>query len=188
MSLLHASLRLLPVVLLAVACTGKRADPTPSDNTPPVSPGGGGGAGGAPSTGGNGGNGGAGNTGGSGGTGGTGVGGSGGVPGVGGGGVGGASGLNAPSDVYPYCGCLADAQVAGACDNCVMTAVCPQPPDCTGNCPAIVTALRGCNYGDLACIDAAFALNPDQFDDAVAIIKCECTACADPICDGTACM
>lgn len=194
MSLLRASLRFLPFLALAAACTGKRADPEPSQNPPPVTTDGGAGGGttngGAPTTGGNGGNGGAPSTGGMGGV--PSTGGMGGMSAMGGaqGTAGNNSGLNLAADIYPYCGCLSDAQdTNGACDNCVATAACAAE---LANCPlatcgAIVTDLRACAFGDLQCYDDAYANAPNFFDDAVDLIACECTACADPICDGTAC-
>jgi hypothetical protein len=194
MSLLRVSLRLLSLLALAAACTGKRADPEPSQNPPPISNEGGGTNGGAPSNGGNGagpstgGNGGTPSTGGMGGM--PGTGGTGGAPTAGAPGTGGGNAtLNDPSDVYPFCGCIADAMAPGACDNCITTAAvaCPLPPDCVDDCPGMVTALRSCSFGDLACIQTVFDTSPEQFDDAVAVIECECSACADPVCDSTAC-
>ena len=192
MSLLRVSLRLLPLLALVAACTGKRADPEPSQNPPPSNTGGAGNGGspsngGAPSTGGMGG---APSTGGMGGT--PGTGGAGGTPATGGAaGVGGNSGLNLAADIYPFCGCLDDAQdTAGACDNCVATAACATE---LANCPlatcgAIVSDLRMCAFNDLPCYDAAYISFPEFFDDAVALISCECGACGDPVCDGTACV
>ena len=184
MSLLRASLLLLPLLALTVACSGRRADPEPGQSGTQTTEGGGGSStnnGGSPSNGGNGGapgSGGAPSTGGSPAT--------GGAPGVGG-----NSGLNLAADIHSYCGCLDDAQdVGGACANCVASADCATDlADCpAANCGLIVTALRDCTFNDLPCYEAAYNLAPAYFDDAVSLISCECNACATPVCDNTACM
>ncbi len=179
MSLLRASLLLLPLLALTVACSGRRADPEPGQSGTQTTEGGGGSStnnGGSPSNGGNGG-----------------APGSGGAPSTGGmGGTtsSGNSGLNLAADIYSYCGCLDDAQdVGGACDNCVASADCAADvADCPPSCMLIVNELRECTFNDLPCYEAAYNLAPAYFDDAVSLISCECNACATPVCDNTACM
>jgi len=194
MSLLHASLRLLPVLLFMVACTGKRGDPEPSTNPPPLPIQGGGGAGGAPSNGGNGGapNGGGGN----------GIGGSGGAPATGGMGGGatatgqGGSAFNDVSDMYPSCGCLDDAQEPGACIGCfnasLASAACTAPPaNCAAGCNAVIQFILTdpmCDDITEACLQAAFQVSPEEWDDAVERVQCACEACPSPFgCDDTSC-
>jgi len=183
MSLLHASLRLLPVLLFMVACTGKRGDPEPSTNPPPLPIQGGGGAGGAPSNGGNG-------TGGIGG-------GAGGAPasgGMGGGSTQTGNPFTDVSDMYPYCGCLADSQQMGACGSCFTgaSAACDAAPAvCGAGCMAIITVIQNdadCVVITEACLQKAYLASPPEWDDAVDKVQCACAACPSPFgCDSVAC-
>jgi hypothetical protein len=199
MSLLRLS-RLLPLLALVSACGGKRADPEPSQNPPATQEGGGGnGTGGIPS------NGGAPSTGGMGGT--PGTGGMGGAPGTGGmggepgtGGMAGAPGtgggtFNDVSAMYPYCGCLDDSKEPGACENCFIGSIadmeCNPAGACDAGCQAIITFIRTnvmCTFVDEACLQAAFAVEPSEWDDAVDKLKCACDLCPAPFgCESVVC-
>jgi hypothetical protein len=195
MSLLRVSLRLLPLLALAAACTGKRGDPEPSQNAPPISTdgGAGGGNGGSPS------NGGAPSTGGMGGT--PSAGGMGGTPGTGGAGgmgvtsTGTGSTFNDVSDMYPYCGCLDDAQEAGACGSCFSSVatlgLCTPANACAQGCQDVIDFILTnpmCNNIDEACLQQAYLQSPEEFDDAVDQVQCRCAECPAPFgCEAIAC-
>lgn len=185
---------------LLSACFGKREEPT-------IQSLGTGNVGGHNSAGGNGngGNGGAGGTGGTtdggGGANPDGGGGNGGAPADGGGGAGGGP-AGAGSAIYPLCGCIADFNGAGACQNCMEAAFDTSDPDNLGSCAEISSAcsnngtcsgmlldLMACEPLDAACFDAIAAAEPMDmpisFDDLVSLMECGCNACA--FCDEAAC-
>jgi hypothetical protein len=132
--------------------------------------------------------------------------------GAGGMGVGGAGGAPAtpPEAMYQFCGCISDRNLAGACDLCwqsaftptgsggggggtpnpqgqcdIQYAGCAQSPECI----AMLNALQACGVPvDAACVQSVWAMDPNRFDDVVALVTCACTACP-PIdfCDTWSC-
>lgn len=179
-------------MIATLSCSSQREAPQPTDH------GNGTGSGAGTATGGGGsGNGGSGGTpvttGGNGGTGGTPStgGGGAGTGGMGTGGAGGAESPNAPSDLYPYCGCISDMHQPGACQDCVAAiATCAeQLAGCAAGCQNMRTALAGCDaFADPSCLDDVFAIAPLEWDDLVALIACQCGGCPAPDqCDNVAC-
>ena len=209
MTLLQLSVRALPMVLLFAACTGKRTDPSEAQPAEVFSPTGGGGTTGSGASGTGATGAGAGGTGSGAGGMGTGAGGPGSGAGGAGSGAGGASttgpgtggGMTANdvSDIYPYCGCLDDAQEAGSCAACFgdpMTSSDCLPPVkpfavCAAGCTAIISFLQTspqCVQVDEACLQAAYNIAPEEWDDAVDQVSCKCGECPAPFgCDSINC-
>lgn len=114
--------------------------------------------------------------------------------GAGTGGAGGAPPANVVEAIYPYCGCISDSQQAGACSNCLssvdVVAECAmQSSDCAGGCDQMLAALDNCDaFADPGCLDAVYDIAPDEWDDLIALLSCQCGACPAPDqCDTIAC-
>ena len=104
---------------------------------------------------------------------------------------------NDVSDMYAFCGCLDDAQEPGSCDSCfnlpLTTSNCLASAFavCDVGCTAIIDFLRTnvlCQQVNEVCLQAAYNIAPEEWDDAVDLVACKCGACQPPFgCDIVAC-
>lgn len=183
----HAS---LVVALGLLACTGQKSRPDPGPTNHGSGVGGGQSTGGATTTGG------ASSVGGAGGTasnGGASTAGGGGMGGTGGGGV-----AHPASEIYPYCGCIADQSIVSSCSVCWGVESNPTSGACKdqvaacytagNNCGPMLDAVKSCPSLNSLCFDAVQQQHPESWDDVVATAKCLCEACPAPgECDSLKC-
>ena len=110
--------------------------------------------------------------------------------------TGSGGGISHPaSEIYPYCGCIADGSMPGACGNCWDNAIIAggaceqQASDCAlSNCGAMFADVRLCASTDPTCFDNVQVQGPTAFDDLVALAACVCAACPAPqFCDDVVC-
>lgn len=183
----HASLF---VALGLLACTGQRTAPDPGPSSNGSGVGGGQSTGGSTTT--------TGGTSSVGGAGGTANNGGGGATTAGGGGAGGGGVAHPASEIYPYCGCIADQSIPSACSVCWATESDPMAGKCKeqvaacyapGNfCGSMLDAVKMCPGLDSTCFDAIQQQHPNSWDDVVATAKCLCDSCPAPgQCDNLAC-